>query len=116
LIPDIRRAIEAHSFSAGIAPRTQEAMVLQDADRLDARGAIGIARCLMLGGAMERPLYDPEGPSLTICATDDSSNVLDHFYLKLLRLAEMMTTQAGLSEARPGQPLCATTFGNSAGR
>ena len=89
--------------------------MLQDADRLDARGAIGIARCLMLGGAMERPLYGPEGPSLAICATDDSSNVLDHFYLKLLRLAEM-TTQAGLSEARPGQPLCATTFGNSAGR
>ena len=90
--------------------------MLQDADRLDARGAIGIARCLMLGGAMERPLYDPEGRTPATRAPDDSSNVLDHFYLKLLRLAEMVTTQVGLSEARPGQPLCATTFGNSAGR
>ena len=100
LIADIRHAVEVHSFSARITPRTREAMVLQDADRLDALGAIGIARCLMLGGAMGRPLYDPDEPFPETRVPDDASNVLDHFYLKLLRLAGTMTTEAGFSEAR----------------
>lgn len=100
LIPDVRHAIEAHSFSAGITPRTREAMVLQDADRLDALGAIGVARCLMLGGAMGRPLYDSVEPFPATRTADDTANILDHFYLKLLQLAETMSTQAGLSEAR----------------
>jgi uncharacterized protein len=50
----IEHAIAAHSFSANIQPRTIEARVVQDADRLDALGAIGVARCLMLGGALGR--------------------------------------------------------------
>ncbi len=100
LIPDIRHAIEAHSFSAGMAPRTREAMVVQDADRLDALGAIGIARCLALGGAMGRTLYDPREPFPETRAPDDTSNILDHFYLKLLRLADTMNTASGRIEAR----------------
>ena len=74
--------------------------MLQDADRLDALGAIGVARCLMLGGAMGRPLYDSEEPFPATRTADDTANILDHFYLKLLQLAETMSTQAGLSEAR----------------
>ncbi len=53
----IHHAIEAHSFSAKITPSTIEAKVLQDADRIDALGAIGLSRCLMLGGTYGvRPL------------------------------------------------------------
>lgn len=100
LVPDVRHAIEAHSFSARVTPRTQEAMVVQDADRLDALGAVGIARCLMLGGVMGRPMYDPDEPFPHTRALDDASNVLDHFYVKLLRISSTMTTAAGRAEAR----------------
>jgi uncharacterized protein len=100
LAPDVRHAIEAHSFSTGITLRTVEAMVVQDADRLDALGAIGIARCLMLGGAMGRPLYDQHEPFPNVRALDDTANVLDHFYLKLLWISATMTTSAGRAEAR----------------
>lgn len=98
-LPGIRHAIEAHSFSAGITPRTREAQVVQDADRLDALGAVGVARCLMLSGAMQRRLYDPAEPFAISRPLDDTANAIDHFYLKLLRLAAGMHTAAGRAEA-----------------
>ena len=85
-LDEIEHAIAAHSFSADIAPRTIEAKVVQDADRLDSLGAIGIARCLMLGGQLDRPLYD-------------QVSTVDHFYTKLLLLADSMQTEAGRREA-----------------
>ena len=97
-VPAIEHAIAAHSFSAGIPPQTLEAKVVQDADRLDALGAIGIARTLMLGGAMGKPLYDPDEPLPQRRAADDRANVIDHFYVKLLRLAERMHTAAARRE------------------
>jgi uncharacterized protein len=100
LIPDVRHAIEAHSFSAQVTPRTREAMVVQEADRLDALGAVGIARCLMLGGAMGRPLYDSDEPFPDARSPDDAANVLDHFYVKLLLVSSTMTTTSGQVEAR----------------
>jgi uncharacterized protein len=99
-IPAIQHAIEAHSFSAGVAPRTREAMVVQDADRLDALGAIGISRCLMLAGSIGRRLYDPAEPFPAGRPIDDRANTIDHFYAKLLRLADTMQTEAGRREAR----------------
>lgn len=57
-LDEIAHAIESHSFSAGIEPRTLEAKVVQDADRLDALGAVGLARTLMLGGELKRAFYD----------------------------------------------------------
>jgi uncharacterized protein len=98
LIPAIKHAIAAHSFSAGIAPQTLEARVVQDADRLDALGAIGIARTLLLGGAMGKPLYDEAEPLPRTRRPDDRANVIDHFYVKLLKLAGAMHTAAGRRE------------------
>jgi uncharacterized protein len=95
----IHHAIAAHSFSARIAPTTIEARVVQDADRLDALGAIGIARCLMLGGQMGRPLYDSDDPFVERRAADDRRSTIDHFYTKLLTLASTMQTVAGRVEA-----------------
>jgi uncharacterized protein len=100
LLPAVAHAIAAHSFSAGIAPETAEARVVQDADRLDALGAIGIARTLMLGATMGRPLYDPAEPFPTHRPPDDAVASIDHFYTKLLRLAATMTTAAGRAEAQ----------------
>lgn len=98
-IPAIEHAIEAHSFSARIPPRTREAQVVQDADRLDALGAVGIARTLMLGGAMGKPLYDADEPFPITRIADDGENVLDHFFAKLFTLSDTMQTRAGREEA-----------------
>lgn len=96
----IHHAIAAHSFSAGIAPETLEARIVQDADRLDALGAIGLSRCLMLGGATGRRLYDPEEPLPRRRKADDAANTIDHLHVKLLRLEKMMQTNAGRREAK----------------
>jgi uncharacterized protein len=95
-------AIEAHSFSAAIAPETTEARVLQDADRLDAIGAIGIARCFYVAGRMGSSLYDPDDPSAVNRALDDRSFAVDHFGTKLFKVAENFQTKAGqaLAEQR----------------
>lgn len=98
LIPAVEHAIAAHSFSAGIPPETLEARIVQDADRLDALGAIGIARTLLLGAVMGKPLYDFEEPLPRTRLPDDKENIIDHFYVKLLRLAERMHTTAGRRE------------------
>ncbi len=95
----IAHAIEAHSFSAGIAPETLEAKIVQDADRLDALGAIGIARCLQTGTAMGSALYDSTDPFADDRIADDGVSTIDHFYTKLLTLAGTMQTEAGRQEA-----------------
>lgn len=94
-IAAIEHAITAHSFSARIAPETLEAKVVQDADRLDALGAVGIARTLMLGGEHRTPLYNSAEPFPRTRAADDRTSVVDHFFTKLLTLAETMQTKAG---------------------
>ena len=95
----IAHAIAAHSFSAGLAPRIIEAKVVQDADRLDALGAIGIARCFATGGAAGRALLAPEDPFCHQRQPDDAAFGVDHFYRKLLKLVETMQTAAGRAEA-----------------
>lgn len=106
-IPAIEHAIEAHSFSAGIAPRTIEAKVVQDADRLDALGAIGMARCFALGGSFGGSIYHPVEPfggnwpveSEAKRPLNDTQYSIDHFYLKLFKLVDLMNTLAGRQEA-----------------
>jgi uncharacterized protein len=94
-IPAIEHAIEAHSFTAGIVPRTIEAKVVQDADRLDALGAIGIARCFMTAGTMQASLYCPTDPLGSHRPLEDRKYAVDHFFEKLFKLPEQMQTQAG---------------------
>lgn len=106
LVPEVAHAIEAHSFSAGVAPRTAEARVVQDADRLDALGAIGVARLFATAGAMGSSLTHPDDPFADPPATggparplDDTRWALDHVEAKLLRLPATMQTDVGRAEA-----------------
>ncbi len=96
----IAYCIRVHPFSLGVVPETLEAKVLQDADRLDALGAIGIARCFAVGAAMGRPIYDPEDPFCRRRELDDKRWTLDHFGRKLLRLPETLHTETARMMAR----------------
>jgi uncharacterized protein len=98
-IPAIEHAIAAHSFTANITPETLEAQVVQDADRLDSIGAIGIARCFTVGGVMGRPIYDEAEPFPTQRVPDDRRATVDHFYTKLFRLEATMQTPTGRAMA-----------------
>ncbi len=95
----IAHAIAAHSFSAKIPCETIEAQLVQDADRIDSLGAIGIARCLQTGVGMGRPLYDLDDPFCHHREPSDDVATIDHFYVKLLTLAGTMQTEAGRIEA-----------------
>jgi uncharacterized protein len=99
-IEAVSHAIEAHSFSAGIKPKSIEAKIVQDADRLDALGAIGIARCFAVGGQLNRPLYDPDDPFCESRKPDDLRWTIDHFYAKLFKLPETMNTESAKQEAQ----------------
>ncbi len=88
-------AIESHSFSAGIAPGTLEACILQDADRLDAIGFTGIARCFYTAGRLGSLLYEATDPRAERRALNDSAFALDHFPAKLLTLAAGFKTSTG---------------------
>lgn len=93
-------AIAAHSFSAGIAPETLEARILQDSDRLEALGAIGIARLFYTAGRMGSLFYDPADPRAEHRALDDRAFAIDHFRAKLLRLEGGFQTPTGRRLAR----------------
>jgi len=96
----IHHAITAHSYSANITPETLEAKIVQDADRLDALGAIGIARCMQVSGALNRTLYSLEDPFCEYRALDDSQFAIDHFYNKLFNLTNKLNTDAAQAEGR----------------
>lgn len=88
-------AIKAHSFSAGIEPETLEAKILQDADRLDAIGAVGVARCFYVSGRLGRTLYDFENPTAAGREFDDKTFAIEHFHTKLLKLNSGFRTGEG---------------------
>lgn len=98
-ISAIQHAIVTHSFSAQVTPRTLEAKIVQDADRLDALGAIGIARCMMVGGRLDRALYDLLDPFCEEREPNDLLYTLDHFFQKLLCLENTFQTDSGQLEA-----------------
>jgi uncharacterized protein len=100
-IDKISYCIRTHSYSKRLVPLTLEGKILQDADRLDALGAIGIARTFSVGGSESRTFYNPDDP---FCKSgrelNDREWTLDHFQTKLLRLKKSMHTKAAREIAK----------------
>ena len=94
-ITSVAHAVLTHSFSANLPPETLEAQILQDADRLDAIGMVGAARCFYIAGRMNSALYDPLDPLAEARPLDDKAFAIDHFEAKLFRLAKDFQTAAG---------------------
>jgi len=99
-IPKVLYAIRVHRFSGGVVPETLEAKLLQDADRIDASGALGVAMTFAYGGAHGRMLYDPEDPFAEKRMLDDGVWSLDHFYTKILTLGDTLHTESARAMAR----------------
>ncbi|TQI69458.1 uncharacterized protein JM79_0337 [Gramella sp. Hel_I_59] len=102
IIDHVVKIIENISFKGGNVQqqfRSMELDIVQDADRLDALGAIGIARTFNYGGFKNRPLYDPEiKPNLNMSKEEYKASLaptINHFYEKLLLLKERMNTATG---------------------
>lgn len=101
-IKNIVHIVDNVSFKGiGVKPsmRSIEGKIVQDADRLDAIGALGIARAFAYGGNKKRPLYNPEGKARTHKNFDSykkgSDSTIHHFYEKLLHLKNLMNTKTG---------------------
>lgn len=101
-IKHVINIIENISFKGGNTEKTftsAELNIVQDADRLDAIGAIGIARAFNYGGFKNRPLYNPNiAPKLRMSKEEyknSQSPTLNHFYEKLLLLKDKMNTETG---------------------
>jgi uncharacterized protein len=91
----IQQAIIEHSYSKGLKASTLEASIVQDADRLDALGAIGILRCAAVNTKMQSSFYDPSDPFAEKRPLNDRKFMLDHYYVKLFKLPELMNSPRG---------------------
>ncbi len=98
-VEKVVEAIEAHSYSGGREPRSLEAVILRDADLLDAAGAIGVLRAACYGALKGRELLCLEDPFAESRPLDDSRYTLDHFYTKLLKVDELVKTKEARIEA-----------------
>lgn len=104
-INEICEIIKSVSYSGNgsSAPESIEGKIVQDADRLDALGAIGIARTFAYGGHKGRPLYDPDEKPLESMTAEEyknhTSNSINHFYEKLLKLKDLINTEAARATA-----------------
>lgn len=96
----VAHAIESHSYSADITPTSLEAKILQDADRLDALGMVGVARLFYVSGRMGSNLYDPADPQAHQRDLDDKRFAVDHFTTKIFTLAQGFQTATGRQMAQ----------------
>ncbi|EHZ2646950.1 HD domain-containing protein [Vibrio parahaemolyticus] len=95
----IAHAIEAHSFSANIRPNTLEAQIVQDADRLDALGAIGVTRCIQVSAHFNAQLYNDNDMFAKERELNDKQFTVDHFQTKLFKIVDTMNTESAKLEA-----------------
>ncbi|EGR0209764.1 TPA: HD domain-containing protein [Vibrio parahaemolyticus] len=95
----IAHAIEAHSFSANIRPNTLEAQIVQDADRLDALGAIGVTRCIQVSTHFNAQLYNDNDMFAKERELNDKQFTVDHFRTKLFKIVDTMNTESAKLEA-----------------
>jgi len=102
-VVDIVATISFKGAGVQTAMRTLEGKCVQDADRLDAIGAIGIARCFAYGGHAGRLMYDPNEPPVMHATAEaykaSKGHSLNHFYEKLFLLKDRMNTPTGLALA-----------------
>jgi uncharacterized protein len=96
----VAHAVECHSFSANITPTSLEARILQDADRLDAIGMVGVARLFYVSGRMGSQLYDAHDPQAQHRELDDKRFAVDHFKTKIFTLAQGFQTETGKQMAQ----------------
>lgn len=95
----VAAAIRDHSYTRGRTPESALGRALQDADRLEALGAIGICRCIATGVRFGAAFFDPQDPWATNRPLDDARFSVDHFFTKLLRLPPTLLTRTGRAEA-----------------
>lgn len=98
-IKKIQQYIIEHSFSKGLKPTSLEAAILQDSDRLDTLGAIGVLRCASVNTQMKSSFYEPFDPLAESRELDDKKYMVDHYFVKIFKLPEMMNTTKGKTEA-----------------
>ncbi len=89
-----------HSFSLGKKPSSIESAILQDSDRIDALGAIGVMRMVSTGARFKAKYYESLDPFAKERDYDDKKYTLDHFYTKLFKLPDLMNTDSGKQEAK----------------
>ncbi|RZL49930.1 MAG: HD domain-containing protein [Pedobacter sp.] len=106
IIVHVQEIIRNLSYKASLGVvnfKSKELDIVQDADRLDAIGAIGIARAFTYGGYKNRVLYDPKIPVNLNMSKEEYKNTtaptLNHFYEKLLLLKDLMKTETGKAMA-----------------
>lgn len=95
----IARAVEDHSYSRGATPRSPLGDAIQDADRLEALGALGLMRCISTGTRMGAAYFHAADPFARARTLDDRAYSVDHFFTKLLRLPASFRTPVGRAEA-----------------
>ncbi|HUP56395.1 MAG TPA: HD domain-containing protein [Bdellovibrionota bacterium] len=99
-IQDVSLAVRQHSFSRGERPDTLLAKCLQDADRLETLGAIGLCRVISTGTLMGAAYFDSGDPWAERRELDDRAYSVDHFFRKIFKIPGLMNTEGGKREAR----------------